>query len=135
MAGACLLGAALASPQLSSEGPDEGAVYQHPLYWLSPQPVGFAALAAANFTSTPWRRSTWARPAAVAPRFLLGLSRPSAPAPLGASRPLSPWNNASPGWGEFFKWMIVAAMLEIGHGMKNMLGYFLAMYVVMKIMD
>ena len=31
--------------------------------------------------------------------------------------------------------MIVAAMLEIGHGMKNMLGYFLAMYVVMKIMD
>lgn len=131
MAGAWLLGAWLASPQFSIEGPDEGAAYQHPLGWLAPQP---AALAAANFTSVPWRRSAWAQPAAV-PRFVLGLSRPAAPAPLGAARPLSPWNNASPGWGEFFKWMIVAAMLEIGHGMKNMLGYFLAMYVVMKVLD
>ena len=33
--------------------------------------------------------------------------------------------NQLAGFGEFFKWMVVAAMLEIGHGMKNMLAYFL----------
>ena len=129
MAGAWLLASSLASPPL---GPSEAAFYQHPLLWLAPQPAAFGA---ANLTR--WRRSAPARPAAAAPRFVLGLSRPAAPAPLGAAAPLplTPWSNASPGWGEFFTWMIVAAMLEIGHGMKNMVGYFLAVYVVMRVMS
>ena len=113
-------------PQFTSEGPDEDALVQHPFSWVARAAAaqsGMVEVVVNRTRSSPPRMLPWSlfgtagRPAA--PRYPGGV-RPAAPRP-----PLSPWYAASPGFGEFFKWMVVAAMLEIGHGMKNMLAYFL----------
>ena len=113
-------------PQFTSEGPDEDALVQHPFSWVARAAAaqsGMVEVVVNRTRSSPPRMLPWSlfgiagRPAA--PLYPGGV-RPAAPRP-----PLSPWYAVSPGFGEFFKWMVVAAMLEIGHGMKNMLAYFL----------